>query len=121
MRTYDSEGGDWLEGRIIGGGAVVLALGSLLAIGLAAPWEVRFPLVSAASLFGPAIPTLRLLSSLTLVECMVYGVGVDVGLLMVISLGLVMVHSWFPTVTVIILLLTSLGAGVKLMMIKAST
>ena len=109
------------ECRIIGGAAVALAVGGLLAVGTAAPWEIRFPLITIASLFGPAIPALRLFSDLTLLECVVYGVGTDIALLMLISLGLVMAHSWFPAVVVVVLLLVSLAAGARLMMISART
>jgi hypothetical protein len=110
-----------LECLIIGGAAVVLALGGLLTIGMGAAWEIRFPLIAAASIFGPAIPALRLYSSFTLLECLVYGIGVDVALLMLISLGLVMAHAWVPATAVFVLLLTSLAAGARLIMISAST
>jgi hypothetical protein len=119
MLSHNSAADHRSEGKIIGGAAIVLALGGLLAVVTKAPWEIRFPLITAGSLFGPAIPALRLFSGFTLLECIVYGIGVDVGLLMLISLGLVLAHSWFPAVAVVILLLTSLAAGARLMVISA--
>jgi hypothetical protein len=110
-----------LERHIIGVIAVSLTLAGIFAIVLGVPWEIRFPIVAAASLFGPGIPVLRLFTGRTLMECLVYGVGMDVALLMVISLGLVMARAWFPSVAVIILLLTSLAAGARLIMISATT
>lgn len=109
------------EYRIIGGTAAALALGGLLAAGAAAPWEIRFPLITLASLFGPAIPALRLFSGLTLLECLVYGAGVDVALLMLTSLGLVITHSWYPAAAIAALLGASLIAGARLIMIAALT
>lgn len=110
-----------LEGQIIGATAALLAIGGIVVIGLSAPWEIRFPIVAAASLFGPAIPALRLFTSRTLMECIVYGVGANVALLMLVSLGLVMAGSWYPTISVMILLLASLAAGARLMMVNAPT
>src|SRR5947207_5534521 len=110
MDSHNPEVGRRLECRIIGGAAVVLALGGLLAVGMTAAWEIRFPLITVASLFGPAIPALRLFTDFTLLECVVFGLGVDVALLMLISLGLVFAHSWFPAVAVVVLLLASLAA-----------
>jgi hypothetical protein len=121
MDSRNTESDRGLECRIIGGAAVVLALGGILAVGTTAAWEVRFPLITLASLVGPAIPALRLFSDFTLLECVVYGVGVDVALLMLISLGLVTVHAWVPAVAVVVLLLTSLAAGARLLMISART
>jgi hypothetical protein len=103
-----------LECRIIGGAAVALALGGLLSLIMTAPWEIRFPFVAAASLFGPAVPALRLFSDFTLLECLIYGVGVDVALLMLISLGLILAHSWFPGVAVVVLLSISVAVGIRL-------
>ena len=115
------EGNRRLECQIIGATAALLALGGILVIVLSAPWEVRFPVVAAASLFGPAIPALRLFSSRNLMECIVYGVGADVALLMLVSLGLVMARSWYPPIAIMILLLASLAAGARLIVISATT
>jgi hypothetical protein len=110
-----------LECQIIGVIAVSLAVSGILVIVLSVPWEIRFPIVAAASLFGPAIPALRIFSGRTLMECLVYGIGADIALLMLVSLGLVMIRAWFPSVAVIILLLTSLAAGARLILIGATT
>jgi hypothetical protein len=101
--------------------AALLALGGILVIGLSVPYEFRFPIVAAASIFGPAIPALRLFTGRSLMECIVYGVGADVALLMLVSLVLVMTRAWFPSLAVIILLVISLAAGARLMIISATT
>jgi hypothetical protein len=121
MHGQDLEGNRRLECQIIGVTAVSLALGGILAIMLSAPWEVRFPVVAAASLFGPAIPALRLFSGRSLMECIVYGVGADVALLMLVSLGLVMSRSWYPTIAIMILLFASLATGARLIITSATT
>jgi hypothetical protein len=122
MNDHTPAGDRSLESWVVGAVGVVLALGGFLAFDLwAAPWEIRFPLITAACLYGPAIPALRLFTGVTLMECVVYGIGVNVALLMLVSLALVMAHSWFPYVAVFVLLLASLGAGAKLMMINAGT
>ena len=119
--AQDPGGSRRLEGQIVAATAAFLALAGILVIGLSAPWEVRFPIVAAASLFGPAIPALRLFSGRTLMECVVYGVGVDVGLLMLVSLGLVMTASWYPAAAIIVILLISLAAAARLMMVSRTT
>lgn len=120
MRGQDPESNRSLECQAIGVAAVLLAVAGILVIGLGAPWQIRFPIVAAASLFGPAIPVLRLFTGRTLIECLVYGVGMNIALLMLVSLGLVMAGSWYPEISVMVLLLASLAAGVRLTIISAA-
>lgn len=110
-----------LENQIIGATAALLAIGGIVVIGLSVPWGIRFPILAAASLFGPAIPAVRLFTGRNLLECVVYGVGADVALLMLVSLGLVMARSWYPSISIMILLLASLAAGARLIMVSATT
>lgn len=121
MRNRAPQNNRILEYQLIGATAALLAIGGIVVIGLSAPWEIRFPVVAAASLFGPAIPALRLFTSRTLMECLVYGVAADVALIMLVSLSLVMARSWYPSISIMILLLASLAAGARLMMISVTT
>lgn len=120
MHGQDPESNRRLECQVIGVAAVLLAVGGILVIGLSAPWQIRFPIVAAASLFGPAIPALRLFTRRTLIECLVYGVGMNIALLMLVSLGLVMAGSWYPTISIMVLLLISVAAGARLTMVSAT-
>lgn len=100
--------------RAIGLTAVVLPAAAIALISFAAPWQVRFPVLAIAVVFGPGIPLLRLNSRFTALECLVYGVGLSVALQMLVGLLLVLAHSWIPTAAVIGLLALSVLAGVKL-------
>jgi hypothetical protein len=100
---------------VIGVLAVGLSLISIASVVLSTPWQIRFPIVAATVLFGPAIPALRLRPELSLEECLVYGIGVDVALQMLVGLALVMWHIWFPLAASLGLLVISLGVGLKLL------
>jgi hypothetical protein len=100
--------------RAIGLTAVVLSAATIALISLAAPWQLRFPVLAIAVVFGPGIPLLRLNSHLSPFECLVYGVGLSVALQMLVGLLLVQAHTWVPTAAVIGLLAVSALAGVKL-------
>jgi hypothetical protein len=100
--------------RAIGLTAVVLSAATIALIALAAPWQVRFPVLAIAVIFGPGIPLLRLNSHFSAFECLVYGIGLSVALQMLVGLSLVLAHTWVPTAAVIGLLAISALAGVKL-------
>jgi hypothetical protein len=102
--------------RAIGITAVALSIVAIVLIAFGAPWQVRFPMLAITVIFGPGIPLLRLNSHLGLGECLVYGIGVSVSLLMLVGLLLVMAHTWAPTAAIIGLLVVSALAGVKLIM-----
>ena len=100
---------------VIGLLAVGLSLISITAVLLSAPWQIRFPIVAATALLGPAIPALRLRPELSLQECLVYGIGVDVALQMLVGLALVMWHIWIPVAASLGLFVISLAVGLKLL------
>jgi hypothetical protein len=100
---------------VIGALAVALSAISITLVAVSAPWEIRFPAVAAAAVFGPAIPILRIRADLSLEQCLVYGIGVDVALLMLVSLALVMVHAWVPVAACMALFALSAAAGLKLL------
>lgn len=102
--------------RAIGLTAVALSAVAITLIGFAAPWQIRFPLLVVAVVFGPGIPLLRLNSRFSVFECLVYGVGVSVSLQMLVGLLLVLARTWDPTIAVIGLLAVSVLAGVKLIL-----
>jgi hypothetical protein len=99
----------------IGTLAVALSVASIALIAASAPWQVRFPFVAAAALFGPAIPALRLRQELSLGECLVYGMGADVALQMLVGLALVLGHVWVPVAASLGLLAITLAVGLKLL------
>jgi hypothetical protein len=101
---------------VIGVLAVGLPLISIASVGLSTPWQIRFPIVAATALFGPAIPGLRLRPELSLEECLVYGIGVDVALQMLVGLALVMWHIWLPVAASLGLFLITLAVGLKLLL-----
>jgi hypothetical protein len=103
-------------GRGVGLTAVVLSVITIVLVSVAAPWPIRFPALVIALLFGPGIPLLRLNSHLGLGECLVYGLGLSVSLLMLVGLLLVLAHTWAPTAAVIGLLVISGLAGAKLIL-----
>jgi len=99
------------EIRAIGFVAVMLSLASVAVILAMAPWQLRFPVVALTAGFCPGIPLLRMISRLSLTECLVYGVGANFSLIMLLSFGLVLAHTWDPVIAFIIVLGTSLVTG----------
>jgi hypothetical protein len=99
----------------IGALAVVLSIASIAQVAASAPWQIRFPFVVAAAVFGPAIPALRLRPELSLGECLVYGMGVDISLQMLVGLALVLWHVWVPVAVSLGLLVITLAVGLKLL------
>jgi len=71
--------------------------------------------VAAAAVFGPAIPALRLRPELSLGECLVYGMGADVALQMLVGLVLVLSHVWAPVAVSLGLLVVTFAVGLKLL------
>jgi hypothetical protein len=104
-----------IQRHMIGVLAIVLSVASITLVAASAPWQIRFPVVAAAAVYGPAIPVLRLHSEFSLGECLVYCIGVDVALQMLVGLALVMWHIWVPTAASLGLLAVSLAAGLKLL------
>jgi hypothetical protein len=100
---------------VIGVLAVVLSALSITLVAWSAPWQIRFPVVAAAAVYGPAIPALRLRRELSLAECLVYGIGADVALQMLAGLAMVMWHIWAPAAASLVLLAVSATAGLKLL------
>ena len=103
----------------IGALAVALAAASIALIAASAPWQIRFPFVAAAALFGQAIPALRLRPELSLSQCLVYGMGADVALQMLVGLALVLWHVWAPVAVSLGLLVITLAVGLKLLVSSA--
>ena len=103
-----------LQGQVIGLAAIGLSVTSIGLIAVSAPWQLRLPFLAAAALFGPGVPLLRTRAELSLTECLVYGMGVDVGLQMLAGLAMVMAHVWAPVAASVVLLAISLLAGLKL-------
>jgi hypothetical protein len=99
----------------IGALAIALSVASIALIAASAPWQIRFPFVVAAALFGPAIPVLRLRPELSLGQCLVYGMGADVALQMLVGLALVLWHVWAPIAVSLALLVITLAVGLKLL------
>jgi hypothetical protein len=99
----------------IGAFAIALSAASIALIAASAPWQIRFPFVAAAALFGPAIPALRLRPELSLGQCLVYGMGADVALQMLVGLALVFWHVWAPVAVSLGLLVITLAVGLKLL------
>ena len=99
----------------IGALAVALSVSSIALVAASAPWQIRFPFVAATALFGPAIPALRLRPELSLSQCLVYGMGVDVALQMLVGLALVLWHIWTPVAVSLGLFVITLAVGLKLL------
>jgi hypothetical protein len=104
-----------MDRLVIGMLAVGLSVISIAATVLSTPWQIRFPIVAVTALFGPAIPALRLRPELSLQECLVYGIGVNVALQMLVGLALVMWHIWIPVTASLGLFVISLAVGLKLL------
>jgi hypothetical protein len=102
--------------RAIGLTAIALSAITILLIVLAAPWQVTFPVLAIAVIFGPGVPLLRLNSHFSAGECLVYGIALSISLQMLVGLLLVMAHTWVPTAAVIGLLAVSALTGVKLIL-----
>jgi hypothetical protein len=103
-------------GRAVGMAAITLSVITIALISFAAPWQIRFPVLIIAVLFGPGIPLLRLNSHLSIGECVVYGIGTNVSLQMLVGLLLVLAHTWAPAAATIGLLVVSGLAGIRLVM-----
>jgi len=114
----DSEGRQYsmrAQRLAIGALAVALSAASIALVAASAPWQIRFPVVAAAAVFGPAIPALRLRPELTLGQCLVYGMGADVAVQMLVGLALVLWHIWAPVAVSLGLLAITLAVGLKLL------
>lgn len=103
------------QGLAIGALAVALSTASIALIAASAPWEIRFPFVAAAALFGPAVPALRLRPELSLGQCLIYGMGADVAIQMLVGLAMVLWHVWAPVAVSLGLLIITLAVGLKLL------
>lgn len=101
--------------RAVGLAGIFLALLALASIWLGLPWSLRYSALVAAIAYGPAIPLLRACTPLSLLECLVYGIGTNVALAMLVSLGMVMAHLWAPLAASVFVLALSLIAGVLAM------
>lgn len=99
-------------------GYVGLGLAFLAAFAIVAglPWQIRFPLVVIAVLFGPGVPLMLGLSHWEIVRNVVAGVGLDVALILLAGEAMVLVHVWQPDYMVGILLALSAIASVFLLM-----
>lgn len=104
-----------LQRFVIGTVAVTLSAAGIVLVVASAPWQLRLPVVAAAAMSGPAIPLLRLRPELSLEQCLVYGLGVDVAVQMLVGLALVMCHIWVPSAASIGLFAVSALAGIKLL------
>ncbi len=104
-----------MQQLVIGVVSVALPVISITLMAVSAPWEIRFPAVAAAAVCGPAIPILRTRPDFSLEQCLVYGMGVDVALQMLVGLGLVMSHAWVPVAASMVLFTLSAAAGLKLL------
>jgi hypothetical protein len=100
---------------VIGALVVALSVGSIMLVAASAPWQIRFPVVAAAAVCGPGVPILRIRPELSLEQCLVYGMGVDVALQMLVGLALVLWHIWVPLAASLVLFALSLTAGLKLL------
>ncbi len=118
----DSEGrqhGLRAQRLAIGALAVTLSVASIALVAASVQWQIRFPVVAATAVFGPAIPALRLRPELSLGECLVFGMSTDVALLMLTGLALVLWHVWVPVAVSLGLLVVTLAVGVKLLLDSA--
>jgi hypothetical protein len=113
--SEDRQNGLRAQRLAIGALAVALSTASIALIAASAPWQIRFPFVAAAALFGPAIPALRLRPELSLGQCLVFGMGADVALQMLVGLALVLWHVWAPIAVSLGLLVITLAVGLKLL------
>jgi hypothetical protein len=102
-------------------GYVGLSLTILAAVAIVAglPWQIRFPLVVIAVLFGPGVPLVLALTQLPAVKGLVMGVGLDVGLILLAGEAMVLVHVWQPDYMVGLLLVASAITSV-LVLIRCS-
>jgi hypothetical protein len=104
-----------LQRLVIGSIAAVLSVLAIVLVATPVPWQLRLPVAAAAAVGGPAIPLLRLRPELSLEQCLVYGLGIDVAIQMLVSLGLVMWHVWAPSAASTGLFSVSLLAAIKLL------
>lgn len=94
-----------------------LGLAALAAVAIVGglPWQIRFPLVVTAVLFGPGVPLMVALSQLPAVKSVVLGIGLDMSLLLLAGEGMVLMHVWQPDYAVGVLLICSVIASVRLL------
>ena len=88
-----------------------LSVLGLIAILFGLPWGFRYGIIVVALVYGPSISLLKRYSSLSLLECFVYGLGTNVSLIMVLSLAMVMAHFWHPLPASLFLLALGLIGG----------
>ena len=100
--------------RVVAATAISLSVAAALAVGLSAPWPLRFGVVTAALLFGPAVPVFRLVSDMRLSECLAVGVAVNVALVMLLGEAMVLAHVWAPVLGAIALLCVTVAISVRL-------
>lgn len=115
-RSGDSATED-IARRVLGWVGLVLSVAAVLAFAL--PWQVRFPVVVIAILFGPGVPLMLLLSRLPVGQSVVAGVGVDVALILLAGEAMVLAQIWKPTYMIGVLLVLSAIASARLLMMSS--
>lgn len=119
MTEHDEAGSDGAttEGiarRALGYAGLVLPVAA--AIAFAAPWQIRFPVVVIAILFGPGVPLMLWLSRLPIGQSVVLGLGLDVALILVTGEAMVLAQIWRPAYMIGFLLVVSAIASARSLM-----
>jgi hypothetical protein len=96
-----------------------LGLPVIAAIAFALPWQIRFPVVVIAVLFGPGVPVMLLLSRLPASQSVVAGIGLDVALILVTGEAMVLANIWQPAYMIGALLALSAIASARLLMMSS--
>lgn len=113
----DDAGTDGIARRALGSAGLVLPVAAAFAFAL--PWQVRFPVVVVAILFGPGVPLMLLLSRLPVGQSVVAGLGLDVALILLAGEAMVLAQIWRPTYMIGAMLVLSAIVSARLLMMSS--
>ena len=113
----DDAGTDGIARRALASVGLVLPVAAALAFAL--PWQVRFPVVVAAILFGPGVPLMLLWSRLPAGQSVAAGIGLDVALILLAGEAMVLAQIWRPAYMIGVLLVLSAVVSARLLMMSS--
>ena len=94
---------------------LAVSIPALVGIAFGVRWQLTLPVTVVALLLGPGVPLMMLVSRMPVTKSVVAGIGLDVGLLILVSQIMIMVHVWQPKYVAGAFLLVSMMISICLL------